>query len=124
MDAASQDEHIRRQSDWIDSRITKGDLSRRKLNASFPLPGSKYAHPIPRWLKKQYLRISHRNIPKVTKPGIGYIYPPADTLAKTLRALWTGIPGTPREHRGPSPVGEQVFGDVFKDLSPNRQKTS
>lgn len=124
MDAASQDEHIRRQSDWIDSCIRKGDLSRRKLNAAFPMPGSKYAHPIPRWLNKQSVRISHRNIPKVTKPGLAYTFPPVDTLPKKLRALWTGVPGAPREHRGPPLVGEQVFGDVFKDLGPNTQKSS
>ncbi len=124
VDATAQHRQIVSLSNWIELRIKKGPLSRRKLNAAIPLLASPYGHTGSHWLNRQYHRISRRNIPKVTTPGIGFIYPPADTLAKKLRALWTGTPGTPREHRGPSPVGEQAFGNLFRDLSPNTQKTS
>jgi hypothetical protein len=114
MDAATQAQHLRDISARIDSDIEKGNLSRRRLKASYYTNPSLYRHPVSAWLKKQYDRMSYRNAPKVTRPGVDYVsYDAVETLPKKLRALWAGVPGTPREYCGPSPVGEQVFGNLY-----------
>jgi hypothetical protein len=121
LDAAAQAKHLLNMRAWIDGCIKKGDLSRRRLKASFRVDHWLYSDPVTAWLRKEYNRIAYRNAPRVTQPGVSYIYEPTDTLPKKLRALWTGIPGTPREYRGPSPVGEQVFGNLFADRSAQKK---
>jgi hypothetical protein len=124
-DAATQAQHLLNVTPWINYQIKKGELSRRRLKAAFTLYPPFFMHPFSAWCRKQYHVISNRNAPKVTKPGVGYIYDPVDTFPKKLRALWTGVPGKPREYYGPSLVGEQVFGNVFSaNPSPAKEENS
>jgi len=95
---SKQDSHIRAIEERLQSFVNQGKLSRRLMSRYCRFEGgvTLYPHPLARLKTNLYFKLTHRNAFIVSERGYAYDFNP---FYGTLKALWKGTPGYPKETR-------------------------
>jgi len=97
---------IRYMYKYVLEHVSKGQLSRRRLNKACGKVPIELSHPWVRRVRQLYSRLQTRNLPK---DGKSRTWMPPRTLFQKVKVLWKGTPEDVKLVSGPSPIGKRIL---------------